>query len=152
MHFYSIIVIFGSLATLGFANFHVGRADKTQITHSDLPPVTFTQYIACPSNYLNCNCYGGFAANADRGVQVSKGSTSGDFSLNAGLCGMGQLDFYYRANLGHWEFYVDGGDGSIQGTCYKNDAKLAACGLSPYSILETNYDDQLVCYSYICGN
>lgn len=91
-------------------------------------------------------------ANADRGVAVESGSIIGDFSLDAGLCGMGQLDFYYRPNLGHWEFYVNGGNGEIQGTCYKNDADLVGCNIHPFSFLEVNYDDKLVCYSYICGD
>lgn len=137
------------------ANFHVGKADKTQLhvnpNGPGTPNLKFTTYIACPSNYLNCKCYGGFSDNSDRGVGVAHGAITGDFSLKAGLCGMGQLDFYWRSNLGKWEFYVNGGNGDKQGECYKNSAALAGCGINPTSVLETNYDDKIVCYSYICG-
>ncbi|KAJ2982980.1 hypothetical protein NQ176_g1025 [Zarea fungicola] len=154
MQFFYMLAGAISLTDFAAANFHIGKADKVQLhtvpdqPHS--PPLKFTQYIACPSNYMNCNCYGRFAANADRGVEVAHGSTSGDFSLKAGLCGMGQLDFYKRSG-GFWEFYVNNGNGDIQGTCYKNSAELQGCGINPLSVLETNYDDQIVCYSYICG-
>jgi hypothetical protein len=56
------------------------------------------------------------------------------------------MDFYKRDG-GPWDFYVSGGDGSLQGTCYKNDANWAsACGGA-----EVHVSDWLVCYSYICG-
>lgn len=93
------------------------------------PGLKYTEYIACPSNYYNCKCFG--SIGIDRGVKVlPRGSTKGSFfSLASGLCGMGQLDFYYRPNFGHWEFYVHGGNGQVQGTCYKNNPELRGCGM-----------------------
>ncbi|KAJ2983081.1 hypothetical protein NQ176_g945 [Zarea fungicola] len=157
MRIIHVLTTAAGLASVVSANFHIGKADKVQLsTNPDRgggPPLKYTRYIACPSNYLNCKCYGGFADNSDRGVGLASGSSlSRDFSLKGGLCGTGQLDFYYRPNLGHWEFYVNGGNGDIQGTCYKNSDSLKGCGIGPHTVLETNYSDQLVCYSYICGN
>ena len=65
------------------------------------------------------------------------------FSVEAGLCGMGQLNFYKQGD-GHWDFYVDQGDGSLQGRCYSNSAVTSCSG--------DLYNDELVCFSYICGN
>ena len=146
--------VLATLSTTALANFHIGKADKEQNPFSDgFPPFKFTQWIACPSNYYGCKCYGYIAANADRGVQTSddrtpEGHTT--FSLNAGLCGMGKLDFYYRQAQNVWEFYVSGGDGSLQGTCFDNRADLDWCSRDG-TALTTIYDDKLVCYSYICG-
>jgi len=56
---------------------------------------------------------------------------------------MPAMNFYKRGD-GHYDFYVANGDGSIQGTCYNNNAVLM-CG-------DTRVEDRLVCYSYICKN
>lgn len=147
-----LLVISLALAIPARANFHVGKADKQTIPFGNSPVLKFTDYIACPSNYMNCKCYGGYKPNSDRGVGTVSGGISGDFSLKAGLCGMGQLDFYHRADQKKWEFYVHGGDGSIQGTCYPTTDTIKGCALNTGTTLQTNYDDKLICYSYICGN
>ena len=101
---------------------------------------------ACPSNYYNCNCL----KDGDRAAQVlvdgqGVGSLPDSFfSIKAGLCGLGQLNFYKQGD-GHWDFYVNNGDGTLQGTCYPNSA-TSTCSGGFYFI------DQLVCYSYICGS
>jgi hypothetical protein len=101
---------------------------------------------ACPSNYYNCKCM----RDGDRAAQVlvnggGVGSLPDDFfSVKAGLCGLGQLNFYKQSN-GAWNFYVDGGDGSLQGTCYSNSGGSSCSG-------GFIFYDKLVCYSYICGS
>lgn len=134
------------------ADFHIGRADKeTNPFNTDSPVLQWTDYVACPSNYFGCKCYGKISPSADRGVSTrQRKPPTGDFSIEAGLCGMGQLDFYYRAADNKWEFYVNGGNGDIQGTCYPNSTH-DLCFLTTSTILTVNYYDELVCYSYICN-
>jgi hypothetical protein len=101
---------------------------------------------ACPSNYDNCKCM----KDGDRAAQVfvnGKGVANlpdDSFSLKAGFCGIGKLNFYKQSN-GAWNFYVDGGDGSLQGTCYSSNAGNSCSG-------GFIFYDKLVCYSYICGS
>lgn len=135
------------------ANFHIGVAKQwTNPVSKDGKQITTFATIACPSNYLNCNCYGQIATNADRGVGSvgNKRPTGSSFSMKAGLCGMGQLDFYYRSDRRVWEFYVHNGDGGLQGTCYSS--KYNDKCLRKVTTLSTDYDDALWCDSYICGN
>jgi hypothetical protein len=40
---------------------------------------------------------------------------------------MGQLDFYRRPS-GVWEFYVNKGNGELQGTCYEYSAGNTCSG------------------------
>jgi hypothetical protein len=102
---------------------------------------------ACPSNYYNCACL----KNGDRAAKVTDGSTKGIgtlkgrtyFKVKKSLCGMGDLDFYKQGD-GSWKFYVSGGNGDLQGTCYANNAGTSC---SPGFF----FYDQLVCYSYICN-
>ncbi|KAK9351014.1 hypothetical protein V1523DRAFT_464191 [Lipomyces doorenjongii] len=102
--------------------------------------------VACPSNYWNCNCFD----DLDRGVETSEGLEDiygqNFFQLDAGLCGMGALNFYQQGD-GSWLFYVDGGDGSVQGTCYSNSASDYCWDV----IGSKSVADRLVCYSYICN-
>ena len=115
------------------ANFHIMHSDNR-----------FDPLIACPSNYDNCICM----RDGKHGVQSLNGETSlGDaFSLNGGLCGMSQMNFYKRSD-GHWDFYVNNGDGSLQGTCYSNTATNEC--YNDGGAIEI-FNDELVCYSYIC--
>lgn len=95
---------------------------------------------ACPSNYYNCNCFD----NNDRtGYGPRQDIVGQDFSIGAGLCGLPQLNFYGNGD-GSYDFYVNGGDGTVQGHCYFNDDTQSQCGLGVYF-------DRLVCYSYICS-
>lgn len=145
-----------SLATLALsipclADFHIGRADKqTNPFSKDFPVINWTDYTVCPSNYFGCQCYGGLKATSGRGVST-KGNKppTGDFSINAGLCGVGQLDFYYRANENKWEFYIDNGNGQLQGTCYPNNGH-DLCSLRTGTVITVNYYEELVCYTKIC--
>jgi hypothetical protein len=145
MHIYSAIFA-ALLLSPTLADFHIG--EQFGVYGSQPDPPTGTKYVACPSNYYNCNCFG--RINPDRGVFIQGGQNPGSatFSLDAGLCGMGQLNFYYQDNKGGWDFYVNDGDGSLQGTCYPNsDSKI--CSL-PF-VYTFKYTDSLVCYSYICN-
>ena len=101
---------------------------------------------ACPSNYYNCKCL----KDGDRAAQVvvndhGVGSLPASmFSVKAGLCGLGQLNFQKRGD-GSWNIYKNDGDGSVQGTCYPDTAGTSCSG-------GFFFYDQLVCYSYICGS
>ena len=147
MHIYS--AIFASLLLLSptLADFHIG--EQQVLAAAPKEPVETTKYLACPSNYYNCNCYG--SVHPDRGVfiQGSQNPGSATFSLDSGLCGMGQLNFYYQQSKGGWDFYVNDGDGSLQGTCYSNSAKSQSC--SSFPLFQYQYFDRLICYSYICN-
>ncbi|KAJ2968258.1 hypothetical protein NQ176_g9271 [Zarea fungicola] len=150
---FSVSLAAMALAVPGLANFHIGRADKeTNPFNKNSPVISWTDYVACPSNYFGCKCYGGISATADRGVSTTRNkSPSGDsFSLNAGLCGMGKLDFYWRQNLQKWEFFGSNGDGKVKGECYPNSTH-DLCFLRTGTAVTVNYYDKLVCYSYICG-
>ncbi|KAN0076667.1 hypothetical protein V8E54_006809 [Elaphomyces granulatus] len=144
MHIYSTIFAALLLLSPTLADFHIGQHDR--VSAGPQGPISATLYLACPSNYYNCKCYG--SIRPDRGVFTVGGQSPGSatFSLSAGLCGMGQLDFYYRQSKESWDFYVNGGDGSLQGTCYSN-SDTQTC----YSFyFSATYYDRLVCYSYIC--
>jgi hypothetical protein len=145
MHIYSTIFAALLLLSPTLADFHIGQQDG--VSAGPKEPISTTDYLACPSNYYNCKCYG--SIHPDRGVFTVRGQSPGSatFSLSAGLCGMGQLDFYYRQSKGGWDFYVSGGDGSLQGTCYSNSDTETCYSLG---FLATYYDS-LVCYSYICN-
>jgi hypothetical protein len=125
-----------SLATLAIsvvqvaANFHVLSLNQNS---------NLVKYLACPSNYYNCDC---FTKNQRTGGIT--GNPQGDFfSVNSGFCGLPMLNFYKRAD-GHWDIYAAGGDGQVLGTCYANTGEQF-CGSDVA-------DEKLVCYSYICGN
>jgi hypothetical protein len=121
----TIAVLLGQVS----ANFHILSVNENG---------DFQKFIACPSNYYNCNCF----TQNDRTGQVD-GNARGDFfSVRHGLCGMPKLDFYKRAD-NHWDMYASGGNGQILGTCYSNSAETF-CGSKVAA-------DELVCYSYVCG-
>lgn len=116
------------------ADFHVGYWDSAS-------SVIASRTEACPSNYYNCDCFqhGGRTGFGPGSDAVASGS---DFSIGAGLCGLGQLDFYNRGG-GHYQFYQHNGDGTLQGDCFNNVA-TSDCG-------STVWEDRLVCFSYICN-
>jgi hypothetical protein len=133
----SFALLIGASFTIpsALANFHVIQG---------IAPGGGAGLEACPSNYYNCNCL----KNGDRAAQVlvngqGVGSLPNNFfSIKAGLCGLPQLNFYKNGN-GAWDFYINNGDGSLQGTCYPNRATTTCSGFY--------FSDQLVCYSYVCG-
>jgi hypothetical protein len=102
---------------------------------------------ACPSNYYNCDC---FAVGHRRAEVETHGTGTIDgltfFQMKPSLCGMGTMNFYQQDD-GSWQFYIDGGDGTVQGTCYGNNAETT-CTSEADNLIVT---DKLVCYSYICG-
>ena len=101
-------------------------------------------HLACPSDYYNCRCF----VDDDRSEYVTVGDgvvinlPDNFFSVQSGLCGLKQLDFYKQSD-GSWDIYEENGDGSLQGTCNSNSGSNK-CGR--YGIYE-----ELVCYSYICN-
>ncbi|KAL7792469.1 hypothetical protein V8C37DRAFT_380416 [Trichoderma ceciliae] len=107
--------------------------------------------VACPSNYYNCKCM----LDGDRAGYLSAGDTPVDglsktgsnFFQLTGMCGVGNMNFYLQGD-GSWLFYLDGGDGSVQGTCYDGNSSTKNCnGFSA----ACSWRNILVCYSYICN-
>jgi len=105
--------------------------------------------FACPSNNWDCSCFadgnGQIGVNAYGSLSL-KGVEF--FYVDKGLCGMGQLNFYLNDDKTTYNFYVNDGDGSLQGQCWPNSAG-ASCSNGAQHLSIT---DQLVCYSYICGS
>ncbi|KAL7911297.1 hypothetical protein GGI35DRAFT_478660 [Trichoderma velutinum] len=107
--------------------------------------------VACPSNYYNCDCMlwgdrAGFLRAGDTPVDGLATTGSTYFQLS-GMCGVGNMDFYKQGD-GSWLFYIAGGDGSVQGTCYNGDNSIKDCFGVSASCSWTNI---LVCYSQICN-
>jgi hypothetical protein len=134
-----------SLALLTGASFTVLSALANFHIVQGIAPGGGAGLEACPSNYYNCDCL-------ENGVRAARVVVNGNgvgslpasfFSVDAGLCGLGQLNFYKQAD-GTWNIYVNEGDGTLQGTCNSNTA-VNSC--SDGFI----FNDELVCYSYICG-
>ncbi|KAF2158889.1 hypothetical protein M409DRAFT_30594 [Zasmidium cellare ATCC 36951] len=105
------------------------------------------QQLACPSNYWNCNCmfHNDRTGYVDSGnADASTGSTF--FQISAGLCGLGEMNFYRNGDA--WDYYLAGGDGSKIGSCYSNSASktcyIPVLGLG-------SGEDLLVCYGYPCN-
>ena len=137
----SLALLTGASFTIlpALANFHVIQG---------IAPGGGAGLEACPSDFYNCNCL----ENGERAEQVvvdGKGVGSlpeGFFSIKAGLCGMGQLNFYKQnSDDGEWLFYVNNGNGTPQGACYPNTADTNCSG-------GFIFNDLLVCYSYVCGS
>ncbi|KAH8812848.1 hypothetical protein F5884DRAFT_317650 [Xylogone sp. PMI_703] len=107
--------------------------------------------VACPSNYYNCDCING----GDRAGHLQDGdtpvdgitTTDSDYFQISGMCGVGAMNFY-KNDDNSWTFYLDGGDGSVQGTCYAGDNSIKDCNSFSAACSVSNI---LVCYSYICN-
>src|ERR1700733_14773485 len=118
-----------SLALLAIAVLTIPSALAAFHVVQGIAPGGGAGLAACPSNYYNCKCL----VNGDRAAQIvvngqGVGSLSNNFfSIKGGLCGMGLFNFYKQGD-GHWDFYVDNGDGSLQGTCYSNSATTSCSG------------------------
>ena len=135
-----------SLALLTGASFTILSARADFHIVQGIAPGGGAGLEACPSNYYNCDCL----ENGNRAAQVVvNGQGVGSlpdsfFSVKAGLCGMGQLNFYKQGD-GTWDIYQNDGNGALQGTCNGNTATNdCQAGFI--------FNDQLVCYSYICGS
>ncbi|KAI8887653.1 hypothetical protein K501DRAFT_268744 [Backusella circina FSU 941] len=118
---------------MSYCDFHVLQG---------IAPGGGTGMEACPSNYYNCKCW----KNGDRAGRVAdiNGRGIADiagrdyFRIDKGLCGMGQLDFYKRPS-GIWEFYVNKGNGELQGRCYENSADSRLCMEKFKTALDMSY-------------
>ncbi|KAJ8101690.1 hypothetical protein POJ06DRAFT_299667 [Lipomyces tetrasporus] len=132
------------------ADFHVSAVVKGDIASCGREATCQFNYdnyvIACPSNYYGCDCFDGHNRGVEASGDIEDINGSSFFQIGSGLCGMGALNFYKQGDAS-WQFYVDGGDGSLQGTCYDNTA-------SDYcwdAVGSASVSDRLVCYSYICN-
>ena len=91
MHYVTILLsIIASYTTLVLGDFHVSYSqDYTRCCG------LVSDFIACPSNYWNCNCYG----NAERAGYISNDPGLSQFQLPSffsikHLCGVDQLNLY----------------------------------------------------------
>ena len=137
----SLALLTGASFTIlpALANFHISQRINL------VERLLNGRMVACPSNDYTCDCLTGGNGAADVVVngQTVENLPDSFFSVNAGLCGSSQLNFYHVGG-GIWDFYQNDGDGSLQGTCYPNSA---SSNCHAYAI-----HDKLVCYSNICGS
>ena len=123
------------------ANFHIANAEISE--------VGVELYVACASNNWDCNCFG--LGNGEAYV-ATPGSTPlsevSFFTIPSGFCGTTyEMDFYKNSDGTTWDFYVSGANpGVLLGTCYPNSAEHAC----PFEGIVVN--DQLVCYTSVCGS
>ncbi|TEB33105.1 hypothetical protein FA13DRAFT_1773345, partial [Coprinellus micaceus] len=114
------------------ANFHVGKLSI---------PSGYTNHRACPSNQYNCNCFKGGAGGSNVvELPYPQQEFLTYFQVQSGLCGMPLIDFYKRSD-GSWEFYVNNGNGHVQGSCYSNsDRQSCLVTSAPFNATLT-YED-----------
>ncbi|KAF9516950.1 hypothetical protein BS47DRAFT_1340255 [Hydnum rufescens UP504] len=137
-HSLALLVVTAFTMHSALANFHVVQLVKG---------AGYTQgVIACPSNYLNCNCF----AKKERGADIGLQNFPDDFfSTKQNLCGEGVMNFYNRGG-GHWEFFQKDGDSKPLGNCWTPDNPPHwKCGSTPTS---PGAVTKLICNSYICGS
>src|ERR1700731_3515250 len=83
----------------------------------------YDYYVACPSDYYNCDCI----MNGDRAGHPLTGETINDSAFSiTGMCGVGQMNFYLNSDS-TYSVYLNGGDGSVIGTCYSSDWSIVNC-------------------------
>lgn len=144
------------LAILGFAgsvtaDFHILTGPCTEGIGGAGGSILENFSPACPSNYYNCDCM----SNGDRAGHVINGqppvvgitATGSNYFELDGMCGVGNMNFYLQGD-GSWLFYIAGGDGSVQGTCYAGDNSITDCDTG---VSSCSFSNILVCYSYICN-
>jgi hypothetical protein len=140
-HSLALLVVTALTMHSALANFHI--LQKIDLYKDGSEPGA----VACPSNYYNCKCFQGH----DRAATIAVGGTpvhtlpTGFFSTQGKFCGEDQMNFYNRGN-GLWEFYANNGNGIRLGYC-NTPAKSQGTRCDG----EWLFTDQLVCYSYICG-
>jgi|SRR5271170_8080649 len=105
------------------------------VSTTNFPP-TALYSVACGSDEQNCDCW-----------ESAPETNSADdpayrFSLAAGLCGWGALDFYYQAGI-YWYVYEQDGNGSGVATCHYNDGG----GLEGWNCAGLHYKRWLWCTS-----
>ncbi len=128
----SLASVFFSAATM--ADFHIVLFES--VDDGD-------QYWLLPSNRYECDAlgaYGGVSSKKEPGQNYFR-TDNGDNSV----CGCSAPFDYYKRSDGHYDFYFAGGDGQVKGTCYWNKGSSFKC--KGYGKVQ----EQLVCYSDICG-
>jgi hypothetical protein len=99
-------------------------------------------FVACPSNYFNCECLVG--GNHAEPVEYVIG-TEELFAVHAGLCEKGQMNIYLRAS-GAWALY-DNDSGAQLGWCHDALGTLGCWSYGNYVEIE----DNLICStSLVC--
>ncbi|KAL6713393.1 hypothetical protein ACLMJK_008858 [Lecanora helva] len=148
MQYKPLLIALGSLALTARADFHIldticaYTCGTYEIFDSD--PQSCAEYtvVFVASNQYNCK-----GKSDAPNIPETAGHLQDFMHLDQGLCGSGALNFYKRDN-DTYEFYADGGDGSVLGTCYKGDGSTEACG-SGLGICD--FKEQYVCYTYLCN-
>jgi len=101
--------------------------------------------VGVPSNQFNCNgVYNSPIDDDNNPTSVNWGTQF--FYVPAGLCGMGQMNFYW--NGGGFNFYADGGDGRLLGTCVQGGGGKMTCEKAFDQVYCT---DAWVCLSSVCN-
>lgn len=126
---------------LALADFHIAMTE----TFDNSGLIATWVRKACPSNYYNCECYG----NGGREGSFGDDNYWGDFSMDPGFCGMGQMDFYPDGDS-LYNFYIAGGDGNAIGYCTPNAGETLNCwtGAAAGAVVAW---DQWYCHSYVCN-
>lgn len=123
------------------ADFHIDTLYNSVVT-SGSTQQHWTSYVACPSDYWNCQCL----TDSDRTGSIFNGNPGDSFfSIKSGFCGMDQMNFYQDGD--NYDFYINGGDGSKIGTCYPN-TEPKECGIVGGT---SEVMGGMVCYSYACN-
>jgi len=99
--------------------------------------------VGVPSNQYNCNGIRNNPLVQDTPTTVKWGTP---YFTIPNLCGTRQLDFYWYGT--GFNFYNNGGDGSLVGTCYQGNGKKT-CYDQPFDSLLCT--DAWVCISYVCS-
>ena len=123
------------------ADFHIATTE----TFDNSGLIATYRMQACPSNYYNCECFG----NGDREGSFGDVNYWGDFTMDAGFCGMGKMDFYPDGDA-LINFYISGGDGTAIGYCTPNTGDSLNCWTGPADGTVTVFDEWY-CHSYVCN-
>lgn len=167
MKVFTLIAVFAASITVQ-ADFHVlGQKGVIEDLSAGGGGVSeFERLIGCPSNIFNCDCF----ADLRGGTQSANGNDLGIsfpgqpfpadnfFQLvppsdgDGNFCGEGALNFFLKQGVtdGSWEFFKDGGVGTVLGTCFPQspDAELQTC-IRGLGVTVTAFDF-LVCFSFLC--
>jgi hypothetical protein len=118
-------VCLGLLAFLGAtveADFHILGNICDSVTGASSSQ-TWSQNVACPSDQYNCNCFvDGYAGTFD-----FSGGPGDSFFWMEGICGGPSSGFNFYQTSSGYDFYINGGDGTLQGQCYNNLGTTSWC-------------------------
>ena len=103
------------------ADFHILSAESAIKEGGNRDRVSDRILVA--SNDYNCNGFNS-AHGEGNGTLADSGLASqpeGVMTFVEGVCGSPTLDFWFRSDSYTYDYYQSGGDGTLLGTCYRND-------------------------------